>query len=309
MDDRFEIRVEDGDAGTRMDAYLSSVTDNTLSRSFIQKLVAAGKVWVNGEVKEEKKYKVKTGDLLEMQIPEPVKTENALPEDIPLDIIYEDEDVAVINKPRGMVVHPAPGNETGTMVNALLYHFKDLSSVGGVVRPGIVHRIDKDTSGLIMVAKNDKAHLSLSEQLKVHSITRVYQAVVWNNFKEDEGTVDAPIARDPKNRFRMAVTEGGRRAVTHYRVLERYGAFTLIECRLETGRTHQIRVHMAYRKHPLLGDALYGPEKIPYGAQGQMLHAKVLGFDHPTTGERMVFECEPPAEFSRVLERLRVTKI
>ncbi len=309
MDDRFEIRVEDGDAGTRMDAYLSSVTDNTLSRSFIQKLVAAGKVWVNGEVKEEKKYKVKTGDLLEMQIPEPVKTENALPEDIPLDIVYEDEDVAVINKPRGMVVHPAPGNETGTMVNALLYHFKDLSSVGGVVRPGIVHRIDKDTSGLIMVAKNDKAHLSLSEQLKVHSITRVYQAVVWNNFKEDEGTVDAPIARDPKNRFRMAVTEGGRRAVTHYRVLERYGAFTLIECRLETGRTHQIRVHMAYRKHPLLGDALYGPEKNPYGAQGQMLHAKVLGFDHPTTGERMVFECEPPAEFSRVLERLRVTKI
>lgn len=309
MDDRFEIRVEDGDAGTRMDAYLSSVTDNTLSRSFIQKLVAAGKVWVNGEVKEEKKYKVKTGDLLEMQIPEPVKTENALPEDIPLDIVYEDEDVAVINKPRGMVVHPAPGNETGTMVNALLYHFKDLSSVGGVVRPGIVHRIDKDTSGLIMVAKNDKAHLSLSEQLKVHSITRAYQAVVWNNFKEDEGTVDAPIARDPKNRFRMAVTEGGRRAVTHYRVLERYGAFTLIECRLETGRTHQIRVHMAYRKHPLLGDALYGPEKNPYGAQGQMLHAKVLGFDHPTTGERMVFECEPPAEFSRVLERLRVTKI
>lgn len=309
MDDRFEIRVEDGDAGTRMDAYLSSVTDNTLSRSFIQKLVAAGKVWVNGEVKEEKKYKVKTGDLLEMQIPEPVKTENALPEDIPLDIVYEDEDVAVINKPRGMVVHPAPGNETGTMVNALLYHFKDLSSVGGVVRPGIVHRIDKDTSGLIMVAKNDKAHLSLSEQLKVHSITRVYQAVVWNNFKKDEGTVDAPIARDPKNRFRMAVTEGGRRAVTHYRVLERYGAFTLIECRLETGRTHQIRVHMAYRKHPLLGDALYGPEKNPYGAQGQMLHAKVLGFDHPTTGERMVFECEPPAEFSRVLERLRVTKI
>ncbi len=309
MDDRFEITVEKEDAGTRMDAYLSSVTDNTLSRSFIQKLVAAGKVRVNGEVKEEKKYKVKAGDLLEMQIPEPVQTENALPEDIPLDIVYEDEDVAVINKPRGMVVHPAPGNETGTMVNALLYHFKDLSSVGGVVRPGIVHRIDKDTSGLIMVAKNDKAHLSLSEQLKVHSITRVYQAVVWNNFKEEEGTVDAPIARDPKNRFRMAVTEGGRRAVTHYRVLERFGAFTLIECRLETGRTHQIRVHMAYRKHPLLGDALYGPDKNPYGAQGQMLHARVLGFDHPSTGERLVFECEPPAEFSRVLERLRVTKI
>ena len=309
MDDRFEITVEKEDAGTRMDAYLSSVTDNTLSRSFIQKLVAAGKVRVNGEVKEEKKYKVKAGDLLEMQIPEPVQTENALPEDIPLDIVYEDEDVAVINKPRGMVVHPAPGNETGTMVNALLYHFKDLSSVGGVVRPGIVHRIDKDTSGLIMVAKNDKAHLSLSEQLKVHSITRVYQAVVWNNFKEEEGTVDAPIARDPKNRFRMAVTEGGRRAVTHYRVLERFGAFTLIECRLETGRTHQIRVHMAYRKHPLLGDALYGPDKNPYGAQGQMLHARVLGFDHPSTGERLVFQCEPPAEFSRVLERLRVTKI
>lgn len=309
MDDRFVITVEEAYAGTRMDAYLSAVTDNTLSRSFIQKLVAGQQVRVNGELKEEKKYKVRTGDVVEMNIPEPAPADNVLPEEIPLDIVYEDEDVAVINKPRGMVVHPAPGNETGTMVNGLLYHFRDLSSVGGVIRPGIVHRIDKDTSGLIMVAKNDKAHLSLSEQLKVHSITRVYRAIVWNNFREDEGTVDAPIARDPKNRFRMAVEAGGRNAVTHYRVLERYGSFTLIECRLETGRTHQIRVHMAWKKHPLLGDALYGPAKNPYGAEGQMLHAGKLGFDHPSTGRRMEFECDPPVEFSRIVERLRVNKI
>ncbi|MBR2575948.1 MAG: RluA family pseudouridine synthase [Firmicutes bacterium] len=309
MDDRFVITVEEAYAGTRMDAYLSAVTDNTLSRSFIQKLVAGQQVRVNGELKEEKKYKVRTGDVVEMNIPEPAPADNVLPEEIPLDIVYEDEDVAVINKPRGMVVHPAPGNETGTMVNGLLYHFRDLSSVGGVIRPGIVHRIDKDTSGLIMVAKNDKAHLSLSEQLKVHSINRVYRAIVWNNFREDEGTVDAPIARDPKNRFRMAVEAGGRNAVTHYRVLERYGSFTLIECRLETGRTHQIRVHMAWKKHPLLGDALYGPAKNPYGAEGQMLHAGKLGFDHPSTGRRMEFECDPPAEFSRIVERLRVNKI
>ena len=309
MDDRFVITVEEAYAGTRMDAYLSAVTDNTLSRSFIQKLVAGQQVRVNGELKEEKKYKVRTGDVVEMNIPEPAPADNVLPEEIPLDIVYEDEDVAVINKPRGMVVHPAPGNETGTMVNGLLYHFRDLSSVGGVIRPGIVHRIDKDTSGLIMVAKNDKAHLSLSEQLKVHSITRVYRAIVWNNFREDEGTVDAPIARDPKNRFRMAVEAGGRNAVTHYRVLERYGSFTLIECRLETGRTHQIRVHMAWKKHPLLGDALYGPAKNPYGAEGQMLHAGKLGFDHPSTGRRMEFEIDPPAEFSRIVERLRVNKI
>ena len=309
MDDRFVITVEEAYAGTRMDAYLSAVTDNTLSRSFIQKLVAGQQVRVNGELKEEKKYKVRTGDVVEMNIPEPAPADNVLPEEIPLDIVYEDEDVAVINKPRGMVVHPAPGNETGTMVNGLLYHFRDLSSVGGVIRPGIVHRIDKDTSGLIMVAKNDKSHLSLSEQLKVHSITRVYRAIVWNNFREDEGTVDAPIARDPKNRFRMAVEAGGRNAVTHYRVLERYGSFTLIECRLETGRTHQIRVHMAWKKHPLLGDALYGPAKNPYGAEGQMLHAGKLGFDHPSTGRRMEFECDPPAEFSRIVERLRVNKI
>ncbi len=309
MDDRFVITVEEAYAGTRMDAYLSAVTDNTLSRSFIQKLVAGQQVRVNGELKAEKKYKVRTGDVVEMNIPEPAPADNVLPEEIPLDIVYEDEDVAVINKPRGMVVHPAPGNETGTMVNGLLYHFRDLSSVGGVIRPGIVHRIDKDTSGLIMVAKNDKAHLSLSEQLKVHSITRVYRAIVWNNFREDEGTVDAPIARDPKNRFRMAVEAGGRNAVTHYRVLERYGSFTLIECRLETGRTHQIRVHMAWKKHPLLGDALYGPAKNPYGAEGQMLHAGKLGFDHPSTGRRMEFECDPPAEFSRIVERLRVNKI
>ena len=191
------------------------------------------------------------------------------------------------------------------MVNAILYHCRDLSSIGGVIRPGIVHRIDKDTSGLIMIAKNDMAHLSLAKQLKEHSITRVYNAIVFDNIKEDQGTVDAPIGRDPKNRLKMAVVLGGRRAVTHYRTLERFGAYTLIEARLETGRTHQIRVHMSYKKHPLVGDPVYGPRKNVYGAQSQMLHAKVLGFQHPRTGEYLEFTADPPAEFQRVLDCLR----
>jgi len=275
--DKFFITVEPESAGMRIDAYLASVTDNSLSRTYIQKLMEQEQISVSGNVEKSKKYKVKAGDILELTIPEP-ESLDVSPENIPLDIVYEDEDVAVINKPKSMVVHPAPGNEHGTMVNALLYHCKDLSSIGGVIRPGIVHRIDKDTSGLIMIAKNDNAHISLTEQLKVHSITRVYNAIVFDNIKEDEGTVDAPIGRSPANRFKMAVVPDGRRAVTHYKVLERFGNFTYIEARLETGRTHQIRVHMAYIKH---------------------------GFVHPRTGEYMEFTSELPEQFQQILVKLR----
>ncbi len=302
--DKFFITVEPESAGMRIDAYLASVTDNSLSRTYIQKLMEQEQISVSGNVEKSKKYKVKAGDILELTIPEP-ESLDVSPENIPLDIVYEDEDVAVINKPKGMVVHPAPGNEHGTMVNALLYHCKDLSSIGGVIRPGIVHRIDKDTSGLIMIAKNDNAHISLTEQLKVHSITRVYNAIVFDNIKEDEGTVDAPIGRSPANRFKMAVVSDGRRAVTHYKVLERFGNFTYIEARLETGRTHQIRVHMAYIKHPLLGDGVYGPAKKLYGAESQTLHARVLGFVHPRTGEYMEFTSELPEQFQQILVKLR----
>lgn len=302
--DRFEIAVEPQDAGARLDAFLASVTDNSLSRTYIQKLMEQGQILVNGSPEKLKKYRIKQGDMLEIIIPEP-ESLDVEPENIPLDIVYEDEDLAVINKPKGMVVHPAPGNERGTMVNALLYHCRDLSSIGGVVRPGIVHRIDKDTSGLIMIAKNDNAHISLAEQLKVHSITRVYNALVFDNIREDEGTVDAPLGRNPNNRFKMAVVPGGKRAVTHYRVLERFGAYTFVEARLETGRTHQIRVHMAYKKHPLVGDQVYGPDRKVPGAESQMLHAKVLGFVHPSTGKYMEFVSELPEEFTRLLEKLR----
>lgn len=244
---------------------------------------------------------------MEIIIPAP-KELDIEAENIPLDIVYEDEDVLVVNKPKGMVVHPAVGNYTGTLVNAVMYHCGErLSSINGVIRPGIVHRIDKDTSGLLMIAKNDMAHESLSAQLAEHSINRRYRALVYANIKEDEGTIDAPIGRDPRNRLRQAVTdtEHGKRAVTHYRVLERFGQYTLIEAKLETGRTHQIRVHMAYKKHPLVGDSVYGPKKGQIKAEGQMLHAKVLGFVHPRTGEYMEFDSELPEYFEDILKGLR----
>lgn len=255
---------------------------------------------------QRKKYKAQTGDEISIHIPEPERTEVEA-ENIPLDIVYEDDDLLVVNKPAGMVVHPAPGNSSGTLVNALMYHCGDnLSSINGVIRPGIVHRIDKDTSGLLMVAKNDKAHNCLSSQLAEHSITRKYRAIVYNNIKEDEGTVDRPIGRDPRNRLRNAVTDmNSRHAVTHYRVLERFGNFTFIEAVLETGRTHQIRVHMSYIKHPLLGDELYGPAKNKQGAKRQMLHAGILGFIHPTTGEYMEFSTPLPDDFNKILNKLR----
>ncbi len=297
--------IDKENQSTRIDSVLSLLLPET-SRSFIQKLIEGGSLKLNGETMTSKKYKVCEGDRVEILIPPPEKL-SVEPENIPLDIVYEDEDVLVVNKPKGMVVHPAAGNYTGTLVNAVMYHCGDrLSSINGVIRPGIVHRIDKDTSGLLMIAKNDAAHESLSKQLAEHSITRRYKALVYNNFGEDSGTVDAPLGRDPKNRLKRAVTEqNAKRAVTHWRVMERFGRYTLIEARLETGRTHQIRVHMAYIKHPLVGDRVYGPAKQSLVQDGQMLHAEVLGFVHPRTGEYMEFRQPLPTEFQDLIERLR----
>ncbi len=302
---REELIVSENTEGKRLDILLTSELGG-YSRSFVQKLLENGNVTVNGDVCREKKYKASKGDKVIIMIPEPDRLE-VEPENIPLNIVYEDKSLLIVDKPAGMVVHPAPGNTSSTLVNALMYHCGDnLSSINGIVRPGIVHRIDKDTSGLLMVAKTDRAHSSLSYQLAEHSITRRYRAIVYNNIIEDEGTVDKPIGRDPKNRMKKAVTDiNSRNAVTHYRVLERFGRFTFIEARLETGRTHQIRVHMAYIHHPLLGDELYGPAKNREGAKRQMLHAGVLGFTHPDTGERMTFESPLPDDFINVLGRLR----
>ena len=302
----FEIPAELD--GVRLDKALSQTAEQ-LSRSFIQKLIGEGNVRINGEECTEKKQQVFAEDAVEVEIPEPAAID-VVPQDIPLDIIHEDEDVIVVNKPAGMVVHPGAGNPDGTLVNALLFRYRDeLSSINGILRPGIVHRIDKDTSGLLMVARNDRAHEALSAQLAEHSIRRAYTAIVMDNIREDEGTVDKPIGRDPHNRLRNAiVSSGGKRAITHYRVLERFGRFTLIEAVLETGRTHQIRVHMASIKHPLLGDALYGPEKNGVGAKRQMLHARTLGFTHPGSGQYMLFESPLPDDIREVLERLRKDK-
>ena len=301
----YTFLIDKENQSTRIDSVLSLLLPET-SRSFIQKLIEGGNLRLNGDVITSKKYKLRAGDRVEITLPPPEKL-SVEPEDIPLDIVYEDSDVLVVNKPKGMVVHPAAGNYTGTLVNAVMYHCGDrLSSINGVIRPGIVHRIDKDTSGLLMLAKNDAAHESLSKQLAEHSITRRYKALVYNNFAQDSGTVDAPLGRDPKNRLKRAVTEqNSKRAVTHWKVTERFGKYTLIEAKLETGRTHQIRVHMAYIKHPLVGDRVYGPAKQSLARDGQMLHAEVLGFVHPKTGEYMEFRQPLPTEFRNLLERLR----
>ena len=310
--DRFSFNVPAG-AG-RIDALIAEMLED-ISRSRAQQLIGQGMVVCGGEVVDSKKIKPEAGALVEVTVPDPEPL-SVDPEDIPLDVVYEDDDVIVVNKPKGMVVHPAPGNLSGTLVNALLYHCGDsLSSINGVKRPGIVHRIDKDTSGLIMAAKNDAAHTELSRQLFEHSVTRRYTALVRDNLKDDEGVIDEPIGRDRLDRKRRAV--GGsnpKRAVTHYKVLERFGSCTLVECRLETGRTHQIRVHMAYIKHPLLGDPVYGrgSESIKAHGQavhvpeGQLLHAGVLGFIHPRTGEYMEFRADPPEDFLELLSRLRI---
>lgn len=295
-------QVVEEQVGIRLDKYLAqTLTDYT--RSFLQKQIEQENVTVNGKV-VGCKYQVKLNDEIEIIIPNPVEVD-IVPEDIPIEIVYEDDDLMVINKPQDMVVHPAPGNYTGTLVNALLYHCKDqLSGINGEIRPGIVHRIDKDTSGLLMIAKNDKAHLGLSEMLKTHDIIRKYHAIVYGSFKEDEGSVELPIGRSPQDRKKMAIVQGGRYAKTDYRVIERFKNFTHIELTLHTGRTHQIRVHMKAIGHPLLGDPVYGPIKSMFGLNKQMLHAKVLGFIHPISGERLYFESELPEYFAGVIDRL-----
>lgn len=299
------IKIEEEDLNKRLDVVLSNKLHD-LSRSRIQNLIVEGHVEVNKETTASKKIKLKLGDEVEVFFPE-AKRLDIEPENIPLEIVYEDEDVLVINKPSGMVVHPATGNYTGTLVNAVMYHCGDkLSSINGVIRPGIVHRIDKDTSGLIMIAKNDRAHESLSNQLADHTVTREYWAIVFNNIKEDSLKIDAPIGRDYRDRKKRAVNgTGSKNAVTNLEVLERFGRYTLIKAVLETGRTHQIRVHLAYLKHPLVGDIVYGPKKQVFNLDGQLLHAKTLGFLHPRTGEYMEFSSEIPESFQRILSKLR----
>ena len=299
----FEVLSEDADS--RIDRYLAQQMPDQ-SRSFLQKLIREEQITVNGRPVKAN-YRLQPEDQVLVIVPDP-QLPDILPENIPLDILYEDSDVLVINKPKGMVVHPAAGHYTNTVVNAVMYHCQgNLSGINGVMRPGIVHRIDRDTTGAIVICKNDQAHQSLAQQLKEHSITRSYRAIVWNNLKEDEGTVDRPIGRHPVDRKKMAVNEkNGKTAVTHYRVLERFGRFTYIECRLETGRTHEIRVHMASIGHPLLGDEVYGPSgKQPFRLQGQCLHAMTLGFLHPSTGEYVEFEAPLPEYFTQLLKNFR----
>ncbi|MCR4724834.1 MAG: RluA family pseudouridine synthase [Clostridia bacterium] len=298
--------IDEEHAGLRADGVLSQLFEEA-SRSYVQKLIAGGHVFCDGTPLLSKKEKLKQGSEITIELPPAVPCE-AVPQNIPLDIVYEDGDLIVVNKPKGMVVHPAAGNADGTLVNGLLYHCGALSNINGVERPGIVHRIDKDTSGLLVCAKTDAAHQGLAQQMADHACTRQYRGVVFYGMKEESGTVDAPIGRDPSNRLRMAVVPGGRRAVTHWRVSEEFNGFTEIRARLETGRTHQIRVHMASIHHPLLGDTVYGPQKQPYSLQGQMLHAEILGFQHPVTGQYMEFRADPPQEYLQTLEKLRNRK-
>lgn len=303
MDETIEIKVTSEMAGKRLDVVLSEQCSD-LTRSYINKLCKEERAALNGKTSKGNK-KCKEGDVITLQVPEPTELE-ILPEEMNLDIGYEDQDVILINKPKGMVVHPAAGHYSGTLVNGLMAHCKDdLSGINGVLRPGIVHRIDKDTTGILIVCKNDMAHQSIAKQLYDHSITRKYHAIVYGNIKEEEGTVNAPIGRSLKDRKKMGIVMDGKHAVTHYKVLKRLKkGFTYIECQLETGRTHQIRVHMASIKHPLLGDDVYGPKKSKYTLEGQCLHAKVLGFVHPRTGEYMEFEVPLPEYFEKLLNKL-----
>jgi 23S rRNA pseudouridine1911/1915/1917 synthase len=300
---RIVWQADESAEGERIDKAVTSLDDDW-SRSAVQAWIKEGRVTVNGRTVKAN-YRLEAGDEVIVSVP-PVEELAVEPEPIPLDVRYEDEDVIVVNKPRGMVVHPAPGNTSGTLVNALLAHCRDLSGIGGVARPGIVHRIDKDTSGLLMVAKNDLAHQSLAAQLKAHSVDRIYLAIVHGNIPHSRGTVDAPIGRDPHDRKKMAINhKNGKPAVTHFAVLEHWQQASLIECKLETGRTHQIRVHMASIGHPLIGDPVYGPKKNRYPIQGQALHAKVLGFDHPRTGKRIRLEAELPEDMEKLISYIR----
>ena len=300
----FTIDAASTDIGARLDKYLTEQIPDQ-SRSYIQKLLDDNFITVNGK-SAKSNYKLRAGDTITVEIPEAEELDIE-PENIPLDIVYEDDDIIVINKPKGMVVHPAPGHTSGTLVNALMYHCKDsLSSINGVLRPGIVHRIDMDTTGLLVACKSDQAHRVLSDKFKVHDIHRVYTAIVYNQFATDEGTINKPIARHKTDRKKMTIDPNGRHAVTHYRVIERLKQnFSLVECELETGRTHQIRVHMASINHPLLGDEVYGPKQKPFATQGQVLHAGVLGFEHPITGEYMEWHADLPDYFQGILKRLR----
>lgn len=297
------LRASEESKNQRLDAFLASSLDG-LTRSQATRLIESGEVAVNGRA-VSKSYKLAGGEGIAVTLPEPEPVE-AVPQDIPLDVVYEDADVIVVNKPSGMVVHPAPGHPDGTLVNALLYHCAGtLSGVGGALRPGIVHRIDRDTSGLIIAAKNDAAHQYLSAQLADHTLARTYECIVVGALREDRGTVDAPIARHPTDRKRMAVVAGGREAVTHWEVIARYPGYTHVRCRLETGRTHQIRVHMAYIGHPILGDTVYGAKKEVPGLTGQCLHAVGLRFLHPRTHEVVELFCPLPEEFTRMLQKIR----
>ena len=297
------LRASEESKNQRLDAFLASSLDG-LTRSQATRLIESGEVAVNGRA-VSKSYKLAGGEDIAVTLPEPEPVE-AVPQDIPLDVVYEDADVIVVNKPSGMVVHPAPGHPDGTLVNALLYHCAGtLSGIGGALRPGIVHRIDRDTSGLIIAAKNDAAHQYLSAQLADHTLARTYECIVVGKLREDRGTVDAPIARHPTDRKRMAVVAGGREAVTHWEVIARYPGYTHVRCRLETGRTHQIRVHMAYIGHPILGDTVYGAKKEVPGLTGQCLHAVGLRFLHPRTHEVVELSCPLPEEFTRMLQKIR----
>ena len=288
----------------RVDIFLAKALDKT--RNFVQKIIEDGNVWVNQKQIVKASHKVKSGDLIKVVIPDPVQI-NLTPQDIDIDIVYEDEHLAVINKPRGMVVHPGAGNYDSTLVNALLYRFEGkLSSINGIIRPGIVHRLDKDTSGLLIVAKTNQAHIKLSEALKNHEIKRVYFAICEGVLKEDSGIINAPIGRHPVNRLKMAVVPNGKEAITYFEVLEKFDKYTFVKLRLKTGRTHQIRVHMSYIGHPVVGDSLYGRAKNEFGVEGQLLHAGEIEFVHPIENKLMHFKAELPEYFSKILETLRL---
>ena len=302
------VSYEAVNSGERLDVFLTEQNQD-FSRSHVQKLIADGKVMVNGQQRKAN-FKLTAGDEITLEIPEAVEAE-ILPEDIPLDILYEDKDIIVINKARGMVVHPAAGVFSGTLVNALMHHCTDLSGINGELRPGIVHRLDKDTSGVMVAAKSDKAHLSLAQQIKDKTAHRIYQAIVYGNIKEEAGIIKGDIGRHPVDRKKMAIVQDGKSAVTHFKVLERFGEYTLVECALETGRTHQIRVHMTHIGHPLVGDPKYGTNgkrKDNFSIQGQALHSMSLELDHPVTGERMTFNSELPEDMQKILRYLRNTR-
>lgn len=295
-------QVEENMENMRLDLFLKEMLEDK-SRAFIQNIIEAGNVLVNGDIKKAN-YKVKLGQNI-LIMKEALKELSIEPQNIPLEVLFEDSDLIVVNKPQGMVVHPASGIYKDTLVNALLYHCKDLSGINGVLRPGIVHRIDKDTSGILVVAKNDYTHVGLSNQLKEHSMIREYIALTEGVISEEEGTVNAPLARDPVSRIKIAVVKNGKEAITHYKVLKRFTEHTLIKCILETGRTHQIRVHMSYIHHPLVGDPVYGYKKQKYNLRGQMLHAEKLGFIHPRSNENMLFSVEPPEYFKELITKLK----